>query len=54
MKLKSNYIKLPDTKLIAYSGKLFEFLSSHLDDKDIEVLNELLEVERELTLRENN
>lgn len=30
------------------SVRLFEFLSGHLDDEDIEILNELLEIERSL------
>ena len=39
-------------ELAKESTQLFESLSNHLDGDDIEVLNELLEIERELTLRE--
>jgi predicted house-cleaning noncanonical NTP pyrophosphatase (MazG superfamily) len=46
-------IKTTNEKLSEKSNKLFESLSNHLDDEDIEILNKLLEIERELTLREN-
>jgi len=53
MKLKENWaVDMSDQELIDYSTELFEFMSGHLDDEDIEVLNELLEVERVLTLQE--
>lgn len=45
---------MTNEELLRKSAELFESLSNHLDDEDIETLNELLELERELTLRETN
>jgi predicted house-cleaning noncanonical NTP pyrophosphatase (MazG superfamily) len=41
-----------DKTLISLQDKLFESLSNILNDEEIETLNLLLEIERELTLRE--
>jgi len=49
-----NLEKEPTKSLIKYQDELFESLSSILNDEEVETLNLLLEIERELTLRENN
>lgn len=47
-----DYDSMTWKKLDKLSNKLFEKLSSVLDDEDIETLNQYTEVERALTLKE--
>ena len=41
-----------DKTLLSMQDKLFESLSGIMTDEEVETLNLLLEIERELTLRE--
>lgn len=43
---------LTDTKLLELSGTLYDNLASEIGSSSRDILNELLEVERELALRE--
>lgn len=49
-----NYKRISNKKLVKKQDKLFELFTTILNDEEVELLNELCEMERELTLRETN